>query len=623
MHTMTDTPRPRPAAVALLSGLLLTLFVGSLWLAQAIRPATAVAAQLPADHPPLPPRVNTTAADFFLPGTQPNTLTDPLIASEQQCIYCHAGYNQGGDDPVENEIWVAWSGSMMAQSSRDPIFWAALDVANADAGGAGEWCLRCHTPSAWLAGRATPGDGSGLTEEDFGGVECSVCHRLVDPVPSAENPAVDADILAAIEPPLSVHGSGALIVDPLDRRRGPFDIVADIGFDPHAGFAGDTQVSPYHREALLCGSCHDISNPVFSWDAQRGEYWPNAVDTPSPDLTQGFPIERTFSEWANSTYNTPEGVYAPQFGGNREYVSSCQDCHMRAITDQGAGQGNVRNDLPLHDLTGANTWAPLLLPLHPQFGADFTGGYPNDLRLQALEAGIERARYMLQNAATLEAFQIGNTLVVTVTNQSGHKLPTGYVEGRRMWLQVEGYAADGRLVYSSGAYDIATGDLTEDADLRIYEAKQGLSEAWAAVLGLPAGPSFHFALNNTVVGDNRIPPRGYSFAAFDTVQAAPVTDGQPDPARYADGQYWDVTAYPLPADVVTGTVRLLFQVASKEYITFLRDNNPNPEDPANRGALLFDLWEQTERSKPEVMTTAVFTRDAYPVWLPALLNEAR
>ena len=68
---------------------------------------------------------------------------------------------------------------------------------------------------------------------------------------------------------------------------------------------------------------------------------------------------------------------------------------------------------------------------------------------------------MLENAAEVTAtVGDGNQLTVKVVNNSGHKLLSGYAEGRRMWLQIEGYDADGNLIYTSGAYNIATGDLT-------------------------------------------------------------------------------------------------------------------------------------------------------------------
>jgi Xaa-Pro aminopeptidase len=48
----------------------------------------------------------------------------------------------------------------------------------------------------------------------------------------------------------------------------------------------------------------------------------------------------------------------------------------------------------------------------------------------------------------------------------------------------------------------------------VYEIKQGLTPELAAALGKDPGESFHFVLNNTTVKDNRIPPRGFTNAAY-------------------------------------------------------------------------------------------------------------
>lgn len=590
--------------------------------------ANTVHAALPPGHPTLThwqnefaptARVSTTVRDFLMPGTQPHQMVDELQAP-LNCTYCHAGYSGQTGQAQETETWFAWSGSMMAQSGRDPLFWAALDVANADAVGAGEFCLRCHMPRGWLEGRSANSDGSSMTFDDLEGVQCIVCHRMVDADYSPENPARDLDVLAGITMPVTataptlILGSGTMIVDPLDHRRGPLVITEVQPFDPHPAFNGSeaTLTSPYHKESAFCGACHDISNPVYTWNPVTEQYELNALDTPG-DLNGGFPVERTYSEWYLSAYNTPEGVYAPEFGGNQEYVSTCQDCHMRQVTGVGGlvfgnpGLGGNRDNLAFHDMTGGNTWIPQIIPSHPTFSATFIA---DPMRVTALNAGVERARYMLQNAATLNIVQAGTQLTVTVINETGHKLPTGYPEGRRMWLQVEGYNADDNLVYVSGAYDVETGILAHDADLKIYEVEQGLTPDVAAAVGLDAGATFHFALNNVTISDNRIPPRGYNFAAFNAVGAAPASGGQPDPTLYADGQYWDTAVYTLPEGVAYGRVRLLYQTTSKEYVEFLRDNNPYPG--YNNGQILYDLWEQFGKNTPEVMAQAGFgLQDVY------------
>lgn len=583
----------------------------------------AAQAALPPSHPVLAPNglpatavlSTTTLIDFFQPGTQPNHITD-TIDSPEQCLGCHSGYSGQINQPIEYEPWTGWAGSMMAQAGRDPLFYAALDIANADAAFGGDFCLRCHLPRGWLDGRSTPTDGSAMTPEDQEGIQCEVCHRLVDPTHSAENPDRDLTVLAAITSPVTFAGNASFVIDTADYRRGPFDIVTDNGFDPHNPSAGanDTLISPYHRDSALCGTCHDISNPVFTWDESSQSYVLNDVNQPFTDTTAMFPVERTYSEWLLSDFNTPGGVVLPQFGGNKSSVSTCQDCHMRDVTGVGGAffgsptNSIVRDDLPLHDLTGANNWVPTIIPQHPVFSATFNN---DTVRLDALNAGIDRATAMLQNAANLDISLTGTQLVVTVTNNSGHKLPTGYIEGRRMWLQVEAYDVNGSLIYSSGAYNTATGVLTEDGDLQLYEARHGISADLAAELGLPSGESFHFILNNEVLHDNRIPPRGYEYAAFAAAGAAPYTNGTPDPTRYAAGQYWDTTIYTLPAEPEVVIVRLLHQVASREYIEFLRNESPFVDDPGSNGQILYDLWVENGRSQPTIMAQKAIGLETY------------
>ena len=79
------------------------------------------------------------------------------------------------------------------------------------------------------------------------------------------------------------------------------------------------------------------------------------------------------------------------------------------------------------------------------------GGLTADQR-NALDAGAIRAQQNLNAAASLTVS--GNQ--ITVTNLTGHKLITGYPEGRRMWLNVKWFDGFGGLVREDGAY----GDLS-------------------------------------------------------------------------------------------------------------------------------------------------------------------
>jgi hypothetical protein len=70
------------------------------------------------------------------------------------------------------------------------------------------------------------------------------------------------------------------------------------------------------------------------------------------------------------------------------------------------------------------------------------------------------------------------TATVRITNESGHKLPTGYAEGRRMWLTVRGFDAAGSQVYISGEYDPATGILADAPDTNLSPGAPALGGYW-------------------------------------------------------------------------------------------------------------------------------------------------
>ena len=101
------------------------------------------------------PSLTATQKDFFFPGTQPSQL-DAEIQPSFECDTCHSA-----------PIYDAWRGTMMSQAGRDPLVWAALSIANVDAPGAGDLCLRCHAPQGWLEGRGHAADGSALQSEDM------------------------------------------------------------------------------------------------------------------------------------------------------------------------------------------------------------------------------------------------------------------------------------------------------------------------------------------------------------------------------------------------------------------------------------------------------------------------
>jgi uncharacterized repeat protein (TIGR01451 family) len=541
----------------------------------------------------LRPVLTTTGKNFYLPGTQPGSLVHQFQTSAD-CDTCHTA-----------PIYDRWRGSPMSQAGRDPLMWAALRVSNSYAPNSGEFCLRCHTPKGWLEGRSQAADGTGLTIDDIrNGVACLSCHRMVDTIASPNDEATGIDALVRLAlaaqgnlPPGGTTGSAMMLIDPSDNRRGPFSLAATFTYH----IAKRTDLLGQNGSAItrsrMCGTCHNLSNPLLSWDAGRGQYWPNPADQKAADFSNEmiFPIERTFDEWALSTYANG-GVIDFRFSGSKPggLVETCQDCHMPRVIGKAADDSfnPVLRDcvstgcLPQHDLLGANTWIPDLLQ-QPDWRFNAAG------ESAILISSKQSTQTFLKKSATIRT-EMGpvsggkRAVTVRVVNQTGHKLPTGYPEGRRMWIYLEAYDANNNLVFQSGAYNTATGDLTIDPGTKIYEAKLGLTPELAALTNLPAGESFFFTLNNTVIKDNRIPPRGYSVSAFDRPGLRPVG------TTFVDGQYWDDTVYQVPGNAVRVMAVLYYQTASKEYVQFLGKYG------GVDGEKLAAMW-QVVKSPPQVI----------------------
>ncbi len=560
---------------------------------------------------PLPSNV----ANFYQRGTQPGGLTTNLVTANS-CVGCH------GNGAI---IHPQWSGSLMSQAARDPVFYACLDIAEADAPGSGDMCIRCHAPKAWLEGRSTPTSGSAITAQDRDGITCNFCHRLVDPFNldgmapeedyyilsdlGADAPVQSADLGMPSSP--GNGGNGSYVMDPLDVRRGPFPLPPNPG-DPPVPPEADCAIyhnsleSPFHRRADLCATCHDVSNPHFHFDNMSSGYVFNGTGTHHPDGNKYnmVPIERTYSEWLKSTFAQGMGVnMGGRFGGpGQTFVSDCQHCHMPVTDDFGCRWvESPRDDLPTHRFAGASTWQ--LDAIAQQYGPSGSNEI-NAATVSALSAGKTNNESFLQLAADLEAVLTDvNTpgieqLRVRVTNQTGHKLPSGYPEGRRIWINVQFFDCLSNVTpfAERGEYDTGTAVLNT-GNTKVYEMEGGLDNALATMLGRTPGPAMHFVLTNTIYKDNRIPPRGFTNAGFAAIQAAPVA------YSYADGQYWDDTYFDVPAYAVGAKITLYYQASSKEYMEFLRDNNPNPGNPSNRGQKAYDLWVTNGKSAPVAMAT--------------------
>lgn len=412
------------------------------------------------------------------------------------------------------------------------------------------------------------------------------------------------------------NGSGQMFISPTGEKRASF---AD------ANATHQMLYSRFHKSRHFCGSCHDVSNAALANLAYNGVA-PGAAPA-LPSETQAayryFHVERTFSEFMLSAYGRGAGAagsgpYDPaRFVTSRpgNVIATCQDCHMRdtvGVACDKAGRlvrpaestEHPKSGLAMHDLTGGNAWVPWVLassvagsPNYDATNAQLLGQGPAALTIDltqgvaldpaALLAGVDRALANLTAAASIQALQYqaaSGALGFRVVNQTGHKLISGFPEGRRMFINIRAYDASGALRYEVNPYDATTSTLRGLPPGRAPSSPAlAANEVYVDELVYEMHPrssltgedeTFHFVLSDGRYKDNRIPPLGFDIAAAADRQAQPVWHGAIavdyfTAAEYAGG--YDEVALTIAPGAARVEVRLYYQFTSREYIEFLRD----------------------------------------------------
>jgi hypothetical protein len=261
---------------------------------------------------------------------------------------------------------------------------------------------------------------------------------------------------------------------------------------------------------------------------------------------------------------------------------------------------------------------------------------------------VSRAQKQLTDAAAVHSVSYSpstGALSFRVQNQTGHKLISGFPEGRRMFVNIRLYSG-AALIYEVNPYDPVAGTLKglpleyspsspalgageEHRDELVYEMHPTSSLTGET-------ETFHFVLATGRYKDNRIPPKGFRVAEAGARLSVPVWHGAPSPgyftaAEYAGG-YDDVSlTVATGADMVE--VNLYYQTTSREFIEFLRDEingagttltSPTPagetvaytalRDPFFDGLrawgdTLWDLWDHNRSvpgAAPVLMTDALW-----------------
>jgi hypothetical protein len=461
---------------------------------------------------------------------------------------------------------------------------------------AADICLRCHAPAGWLEGHSEPKTtafdflkgqfwGAAFLEEpadpvdllreseaEMEGVQCDTCHRMYDN--AKRDSLFDGSTLAA--------GNAGYLVDLTNPFDGPNGKPTTVHED-------------FQKSGDFCGTCHDVTNPL--------------IDTQTPGASPGMkhPIERTYTEWYWSGYRN---------------TKRCQTCHE-----------------PMR-FQGAQTW--LLYPGLSDLWGDIDQkwvdkGYILDAsRAPHLEAGAQRNRkFMNESAASISFVGTPSSttaglpmeVMIKVVNNTGHKLPTGFGEGRQMWLHIKAVDDKGNVLFEDGALD-ASGHLMRTAGVtKVYEQRilaKGYDFLDKDGDGVTSHEEqeFHFVLMNYIEKDNRIPPKGYNKAAYQA-DGAFIIPFDPKDTDYADGQNWDITPYTftVPATTVkqmTVTATLYYQTFNKEYAEFLRDHDQEPTvsnggrardlpqggiygNAGTWGNALHAIWQDNGNGKPVVV----------------------
>ena len=437
-----------------------------------------------------------------------------------------------------------------------------------------------------------------------------------------------------------------------------------------AGFADhealhDVFYSRYHKSKYMCAACHDVSNPVLA----------NMGNSGLPDLSgeedliteqysasRYFHIERTFSEFMLSAFGRQGGAatnadFQAQGAPDITWAAKCQDCHMRDVVGAASFLGGTpvrptdslehpASGLPLHDMTGGNAWISHILasldpggPVYDAVNAQILNQGPETLTLDltagqvpsqngaALKAGSDRAKQQLLLAATIKDLaQVPDTSDITfkVQNNTGHKLTSGFPEGRRMFVNVKAYA-DEELIHEINPYDMTVGTL-KGLPNAASSPQLAAHEAYVDELVYEMHPTsaltgeqetFHFVLATGRYKDNRIPPRGFDIEAAAERLCEPVWHGVVAPDYFSAEEYtggYDEITVTLPPETDFVDVRLFYQGTSREYVEFLRDEingtastltSPTPSEEAQAyilqtdpffskmkawGNAIWDLW---------------------------------
>ncbi|WP_028485865.1 Calx-beta domain-containing protein [Thiomicrorhabdus chilensis] len=512
---------------------------------------------------------------FNNPTYSANWGTRGVFTNASTCASCHTGTTTVMNyDNTDISPPTQWKHSVMAHSLNDPYYNAVVEeevhIFPDKKVFIEDTCLRCHAPMASTHAHQTL---TGLVDDPTGlspdggypfetamsdphareGISCTACHQMQDPTITDPIKNAEENLLAS----MSGH---YIIKSEADNNDagiapsifGPFKSPIGSNMQTQTGYM--PQYAAHISESAMCATCHNLYTPTLDLNGD-----PHLVTTAEGDKIAQFPEQTPYWDWLNSIYSD---VNNPQ--GNK----TCQACHMAqpepgyttpittkptsASARPDAAKDDADTVFSVHEFVGGNSY---LLGLLKTYMEEL--GIADKTTETGFDEKIAQTRSMLESAASLEVTSslAGNelTVPVTITNLTGHRLPTSF-PSRRMWvhLTVTDTNSD-TVIFESGAVD-ANGRLAKDNDITgfiqsacleinketgfdsladgCYEAHHDVIDdasqvqIYEPVLGDVNGDITHVLLHaNEYIKDNRIPPIGWT---LDNRHANPVTPGQYD-----------------------------------------------------------------------------------------------
>jgi hypothetical protein len=294
--------------------------------------------------------------------------------------------------------WQELDGSMHSIAHRDSLYRRTAELARVEAGEkVYTYCSSCHSPQGVTSGLIPATPEARLPEVVKAGVVCDTCHQIA--------------ALTGAQGPWGEPGNASFQLRPdAELKHGPptgDDDAADHEVEGH----------DFYQKSEFCAGCHTVIHPL-----------------------NGVRLEHTYAEWKESPY-AAKGI-------------QCQDCHMRTVAQARQVAATMKPIRPTGKSSPEGEDRPIGYHL-------FAGGNANAQRLGGGQRHADIAVERLRSAASLALELPARAaparplrLQVVVSNiGAGHSLPTSLTELREIWVELKVTAADGRLVFHSGALD--------------------------------------------------------------------------------------------------------------------------------------------------------------------------